>query len=45
MQYVKNFDLLPPNERKDVFNYLDKLYDVIKDEHSIRYSFISNSLQ
>jgi hypothetical protein len=44
MQYVKNFGLLMPVERKDISNYLDKFYNIIDDESSIRYFFINNAL-
>ena len=44
MKYVNDFYLLNPKERKDIINYLDQFYDIIKTESSIKYAFINNAL-
>ncbi|MEO8713301.1 MAG: hypothetical protein ABI405_14310 [Parafilimonas sp.] len=44
MKYVNDFYVLDPKERKDVANYLDQFYDIIKTESSIKYAFINNAL-
>lgn len=43
MQYISSFNLLKPNERKDIVNYIEKFYDILKDKSSMRYAFISNA--
>ena len=45
MQYVNNFDLLKPNERKDITGYINQFYHIIKDNSSVKYYFISKALQ
>jgi hypothetical protein len=45
MAYINNFYLLKPYDRKDMINYLEQFYDIIKSESLIRAAFISNALK
>lgn len=44
LKYVNDFSLLKPGELRDVNNYLQQFYDIIKSESSIRYAFITNAV-
>ncbi|MEP6465554.1 MAG: hypothetical protein ABJB05_04585 [Parafilimonas sp.] len=44
MQYVNNFNLLNPSELKDITNYLEQFYDIIKNESSVRSAFITHAV-
>lgn len=44
MNYVSNFYLLKSGVLKDMINYLQQFYSIIKDESSIRSAFISNAV-
>ena len=45
MQYINNFYLLKPGTRKSMSVYLERFYDVLKDDSSVRFAFISNALR
>jgi hypothetical protein len=45
MSYISSFYLLKPYDRKDMINYLEQFYDIIKNESSIRDRFILNAMK
>jgi hypothetical protein len=44
VKYISNFYLLKPNVLRDMINYLQQFYNIIKNESSIRSVFISNAI-
>lgn len=44
MKLVDNFNLLRQGSRKEISNYLDDFYEIIKNENGIRYAFIANAV-
>jgi hypothetical protein len=43
IQYINNFDLLKPNARKNIVNYLEQFYDRIETDGDIKTFFIFNA--